>query len=205
MSGDPSLQDLKPHYPVLIIGAGINGCGLFRDLSLQGVDCLLIDRGDMCEGASAAPSRLIHGGIKYLETGEFRLVRESAMERNRLLRNAPHVVKPIETVLPVASWFGGIVSSALRFVGVKAKLKDRGAIITEIGLRIYDAYNRQVRALPDHQFWGSGALRSEYPSFARHIKAAGLYYEGRITHAERLGMELVMDGLAANPGSALRT
>ena len=205
MSGDPSLQDLKPHYPVLIIGAGINGCGLFRDLSLQGVDCLLIDRGDMCEGASAAPSRLIHGGIKYLETGEFRLVRESAMERNRLLRNAPHVVKPIETVLPVASWFGGIVSSALRFVGVKAKMKDRGAIITEIGLRIYDAYNRQVRALPDHQFWGSGALRSEYPSFARHIKAAGLYYEGRITHAERLGMELVMDGLAANPGSALRT
>jgi len=74
---------------VLIIGAGINGCGTFRDLALQGIDCLLIDRGDICEGASAAPSRLIHGGIKYLETGEFRLVRESAMERNRLLRKRP--------------------------------------------------------------------------------------------------------------------
>lgn len=199
------MQKIRPHYPVLIIGAGINGCGLFRDLCLQGVDCLLIDRGDICEGASAAPSRLIHGGIKYLETGEFRLVRESAMERNRLLRNAPHVVKPIQTVLPVASLFGGIVQSALRFAGVKAKLRDRGAIITEIGLRIYDVYNRRVQVLPDHQFWGSFALRSEYPGFARHVKAAGVYYEGRITHAERLGMELVMDGLAASPNSALRT
>ena len=73
MSDSSPLKSLKPHYPVLIIGAGINGCGLFRDLCLQGVDCLLIDRGDICEGASAAPSRLIHGGIKYLETGEFRL------------------------------------------------------------------------------------------------------------------------------------
>ena len=111
-------QELKPHYSVLIIGAGINGCGLFRDLCLQGVDCLLVDRGDICEGASAAPSRLIHGGIKYLETGEFRLVRESAIERNRLLRNPPHYVKPIQTVLPVKSWFGGIVTSAPRFFSI---------------------------------------------------------------------------------------
>lgn len=95
---------LKPHYPVLIIGAGINGCGTFRDLCLQGVDCLLIDRGDICGGASAAPSRLIHGGIKYLETNEFRLVKESAMERNRLLRNAPHYVKALEVVFPSKSW-----------------------------------------------------------------------------------------------------
>ena len=205
MPASQSITTLKPHYPVLIIGAGINGCGTFRDLALQGIDCLLIDRGDICEGASAAPSRLIHGGIKYLETGEFRLVRESAMERNRLLRNAPHYVKPLETVLPVQSWFGGIIPSALRFLGLKAKLKDRGAIITEIGLRIYDFYNRKVRALPDHRFFTGGRLRAEYPAFDRKIIAAGLYYEGRITHAERLGLELVMDGLSANPGSTLLT
>ena len=205
MPASQSITALKPHYPVLIIGAGINGCGTFRDLALQGVDCLLIDRGDICEGASAAPSRLIHGGIKYLETGEFRLVRESAIERNRLLRNAPHYVKPLETVLPVQSWFGGIIPSAMRFLGLKAKLKDRGAVITEIGLRIYDFYNRKVRALPDHRFFTSRRLRAEYPAFDRKIIAAGLYYEGRITHAERLGLELVMDGLSANPGSALLT
>ena len=201
----PSAPPLKPHYPVLIIGAGINGAGTFRDLCLQGVDCLLVDRGDICEGASAAPSRLIHGGIKYLETGEFRLVRESAMERNRLLRNAPHYVKPLETVLPMQSWFGGIIPSAMRFLGLKAKLKDRGALISEAGLRIYDFYNRKIRALPDHRFFSPARVRSEYPAFDKKIIAAGLYYEGRITHAERLGLELVMDGLAANPGSALRT
>lgn len=201
----PPSPPLKPHYPVLIIGAGINGCGVFRDLCLQGVDCLLIDRGDICEGASAAPSRLIHGGIKYLETGEFRLVRESAMERNRLLRNAPHYVKPLETVVPMQSWLGGIIPSAMRFMGFKAKLNDRGAVITEIGLRIYDAYNRKIRALPDHRFFGTARLRAAYPGFDRRLIAAGLYYEGRITHAERLGLELVQDGLAANHESALRT
>ena len=195
----------RAHYPVLIIGAGINGAGLFRDLCLQSVDCLLIDRGDICEGASAAPSRLIHGGIKYLETGEFRLVRESAIERNRLLRNAPHFVKPLETVVPVKSWLGGIVPSALRFLGIDAKLSDRGVVITEIGLRIYDAFSRKVQAVPDHRFFGPKRLRAEYPCFEKKIIAAGLYYEGRITHAERLGLELVMDGLAANPCSTLRT
>lgn len=205
MSGEPAVTVLKPHYRVLIIGAGINGCGLFRDLCLQGIDCLLIDRGDVCEGASAAPSRLIHGGIKYLETGEFRLVRESAMERNRLLRNAPHYVKPLETVLPLQSWFGGIIVSALRFAGLNAKLKDRGALITETGLRLYDFYSRKVQALPDHRFFGSRKLRAEYPGMAPHIIAAGLYYEGRISHAERLGLELVLDGLAANPQSAHRS
>ena len=205
MPRETPLKDLKPHYPVLIIGAGVNGCGLFRDLCLQGIECLLIERGDICEGASAASSRLIHGGIKYLETGEFRLVRESAIERNRLLRNAPHFVKPLETVLPMQSWFGGIVPSALRFLGLNVELKDRGALITEVGLRIYDFYSRKVQALPDHRFLGPRALKSEYPAFAPGIKAAGLYHEGRITHAERLGMELVMDGLDVNPASALRT
>ena len=193
------------HYEVIIIGAGINGCGLFRDLCLQGINCLLIDRGDICEGASAASSRLIHGGIKYLETGEFRLVRESAMERNRLLRNAPHVVKPIEVILPVQSWFGGTVASALRFAGFNAKLSDRGALIIELGLRIYDAYSRKIQALPNHGFLGPRRVKEEYPDFASTIKAAGLYHEGHITHAERLGMELVLDGLAANPSSALKT
>ena len=205
MPNDKPLSDLKPRYRVLIIGAGINGCGLFRDLCLQGVDSLLIERGDICEGASAAPSRLIHGGIKYLETGEFRLVRESAVERNRLLRNAPHYVKPLETVLPVRTWFGGIAASAMRFLGLKTTIADRGALITELGLRIYDIYNHEIRALPDHQFFGRSRLRSEYPNFAPNIIAAGVYSEARITHAERLCLELVMDGLAANSGSDLRT
>jgi glycerol-3-phosphate dehydrogenase len=193
------------HYPVLIIGAGINGCGTFRDLCLQGVDCLLIDRSDICSGASAAPSRLIHGGIKYLETNEFRLVRESAMERNRLMRNAPHYVKPLEVVFPTKYWLAGLKDAILGYLGFKARIRDRGAVLIEIGLQIYDFYNRKVRALPDHRFLNKSVLREDFPAITHEAVAAGTYYEGRVTHAERLGLELVLDGLAANPASALST
>jgi len=198
-------SSIKAHYSVLIIGAGINGCGTFRDLCLQGVDCLLIDRADICCGASAAPSRLIHGGIKYLETREFRLVKESAMERNRLLRNAPHYVKALETVFPSRSWFAGLIPAALGFLGFNTPIRKRGAILIELGLRIYDFYSRKVQVLPDHYSMNRARLRSEYPALAPDLMAAGVYCEGRVTHAERLGLELVMDGLAANPGSTLRT
>ncbi len=193
------------HYSVLVIGAGINGCGTFRDLCLQGVDCLLIDRTDICSGASAAPSRLIHGGIKYLETNEFRLVRESAMERNRLMRNAPHYVKPLEVVFPTKYWFAGLRDAILGYLGFKARIKDRGALLIEIGLQIYDYYNRKVRVLPDHRFLNKSVLREEFPSITREAVAAGSYHEGRVTHAERLGLELVLDGLAASPRSELAT
>lgn len=193
------LGALKAHYPVVIVGGGINGCGLFRDLAAQGVDCLLVDKGDFCSGASAAPSRLIHGGIKYLETGEFRLVRQSAMERNLLLKNAPHYVKPLETVLPVHSWFGGIVPSVMRFLGFKAKLNDRGAVITEIGLLLYDLFGRHFRTMPNHRMRLRRTMRAAMPELTPDIVAAGIYYEGRITHAERLGLELLLDGMADNP------
>jgi glycerol-3-phosphate dehydrogenase len=200
-----SVRQTSSHYSVLIIGAGINGCGTFRDLCLQGVDCLLIDRADICSGASAAPSRLIHGGIKYLETNEFRLVRESAMERNRLMRNAPHYVKPLEVVFPTKYWLAGLKDAVLGYLGFKARIKDRGAVLIEIGLQIYDFYNRKVRALPDHRFLSKSVLREDFPAITHDAVAAGSYYEGRVTHAERLGLELVLDGLAANPASVLST
>ena len=73
---------------VVVIGAGINGISTFRDLAMQGVDVLLIDRGDFASGATAASSHMIHGGIRYLENGEFRLVKESVQERNGLTRRA---------------------------------------------------------------------------------------------------------------------
>ncbi|MFN7197972.1 MAG: FAD-dependent oxidoreductase, partial [Hylemonella sp.] len=100
----PQLPRLRPadiagrHFSTVIIGAGINGVGVFRDLALQGVDCLIIDKADFAAGASSAPSRMIHGGLRYLEHGAFSLVAESTRERNRLLRNAPHLVHPLETV-----------------------------------------------------------------------------------------------------------
>ncbi|QYZ69549.1 glycerol-3-phosphate dehydrogenase/oxidase [Neotabrizicola shimadae] len=184
---------------VLIIGGGINGCGTFRDLALQGVSVRLLERGDICQGASAASSRLMHGGLKYLETGEFRLVKESLTERNMLLATAPHYVQPLECVVPVRSTWGGIAGSVARFLGMKARLDDRGFLITALGLKLYDIYGRALQSMPGSRMLRQGALRRMLPDMAAAIRGAGIYYEGHITHAERLGLELVLDSEAANP------
>ncbi|WP_027796732.1 glycerol-3-phosphate dehydrogenase/oxidase [Paraburkholderia acidipaludis] len=191
----------QPRVSVLIVGGGINGAGVFRDLSLQQVDCLLIDKADFASGASSAPSRLIHGGLKYLETGEWRLVAESTRERNRLLRNAPHFVRPLETVLPIHSFFGGIVPSALRFFGMQTKLADRGAIISELGLTLYDFLGRHERSMPRHRLALRARSLRELPSLDPTIKATATYFDAQVTQAERLNYELVADGMIAGDGA----
>src|SRR5258706_951804 len=103
-----ALKD-NPEISVLIVGAGINGIGAFRDLALNGVDVLLVERGDFCSGASSASSHMAHGGIRYLENGEFLLVREAVQERNRLIENAPAVGKPLPTAIPVFKFWSGLL------------------------------------------------------------------------------------------------
>ncbi len=190
-----------PRVPVLIVGGGINGVGTFRDLALQGVDCLLVDKGDWCSGTSAAPSRLIHGGLKYLETGEVRLVAESARERNLLLRNAPHLVKPLPTVVPIHSYAGGLWPGLKRFLGRRAKLADRGLLMIEAGLSFYDWLGRRHRTMPRHAVALRGAALRRFPSLDPTIVATATYYDARVTQAERLCYELVADAEAAHGGA----
>ena len=97
----------SPQVDVLVVGGGINGAGVLRELALNGVDALLVDRADFAAGATSASSRMIHGGLRYLENGEFRLVRESLAERDRLLRLAPHAVRPLPTTIPIFSRWSG--------------------------------------------------------------------------------------------------
>src|SRR3972149_3837129 len=117
----------RPEVPVLIVGGGINGVGTFRDLALQGVDVLLIERGDFCSGASAASSHMAHGGIRYLENGEFRLVREAVQERNRMIENAPHIVKPLPTVVPMFRLFSGLLNAPFKFLNLLIRLPPRSS------------------------------------------------------------------------------
>src|SRR5690606_4760317 len=118
---------------VLLIGGGINGISTFRDLALQGIDAVLVERSDFASGASAASSHMIHGGIRYLENGEFRLVKESVTERNSLIEIAPHYVKPLETTIPIYSTFSGNLSAPLRFLTHKSgKPKERGAFLNKV-------------------------------------------------------------------------
>ncbi|MES1212679.1 MAG: FAD-dependent oxidoreductase, partial [Leifsonia sp.] len=99
----------RPAADVLILGGGINGIATFRELALQGVDVVLVERGDYVSGASSASSHMVHGGVRYLENGEFRLVNEAVHERNRLLKNAPHYVRPLETTIPIFTTFSGLL------------------------------------------------------------------------------------------------
>lgn len=186
---------------VLILGAGINGAGLFRDLCEQGIDCVIVDKGDFGGGTSAAPSRLIHGGIKYLETGEFGLVAQSTLERNLLLRNAPHLVRPLPTVIPIFSWLKGIGPALRTLMGSTTAPRSRGAVLMKIGLSLYDAYGRRRRVMPRHELWSRSRALAEIPPLTPRIVAAGRYYDATITQPERLVWELLADGMRANPSS----
>ena len=89
-----------PVYDLAIIGGGVNGCGVARDASGRGLSVYLCEQNDLASGASSAATKLIHGGLRYLEYGEFRLVREALKERETLWRIAPHAVRPLRFVLP---------------------------------------------------------------------------------------------------------
>jgi glycerol-3-phosphate dehydrogenase len=183
---------------VVILGAGVNGAGVFRDLCVQGVDCLIIDKADFGSGTSSAPSRLIHGGLKYLETGEFGLVAQSTLERNLLLRNAPHCVEPLPTFIPVFSWTRGIWAALRTMTGSTTAPRSRGAVLVKIGLRIYDFFGARNRVMPDHRFLLRKRALEEMPHVTPDIVAGGIYYDAKISRPERLVYELVTDGLQAN-------
>ncbi|MEP6199858.1 MAG: FAD-dependent oxidoreductase, partial [Marinomonas sp.] len=87
-------------YDLLIIGGGINGAGIARDAAGRGLSVCLVEKDDLAQHTSSASTKLVHGGLRYLEHYEFRLVRESLIERERLLSIAPHIIWPMRFVLP---------------------------------------------------------------------------------------------------------
>jgi glycerol-3-phosphate dehydrogenase len=91
---------LSAEYDLAIIGGGVNGCGIARDAAGRGLRVLLFEQNDLASGTSSASTKLIHGGLRYLELCEFRLVREALAEREVLLRAAPHIIWPLRFVLP---------------------------------------------------------------------------------------------------------
>lgn len=204
MNRNEILSSLKenPNISVLIVGAGINGIGTFRDLAVNGVDVLLVDRADFCSGASAASSHMAHGGIRYLENGEFRLVREAVQERNRMIKNAPHIVKPLPTTIPIFRYFSGMLNAPLKFLGWMDKPSERGSIIIKLGLMMYDAYTGRNRTVPRHQFLSKGASLKKWKKLNADIVNTATYYDGLISNPERLALELMLD--AEEDGSNAR-
>ena len=180
-------------FDVIVVGGGINGIGVFRELALQGLRVLLVERNDFCSGCSAAPSRMIHGGLRYLENGEFDLVRESLRERDALLRNAPHLVRPLPTTIPITSVFSGLMNGVANFLGRSSRPANRGAVPVKIGLSIYDWVSRKRRVLPRHRFLSARETLRHWPKLSPKVRFSAVYYDAWISHPERLGIELLLD------------
>jgi glycerol-3-phosphate dehydrogenase len=188
----------KPEVSVLIVGGGINGIGTFRDLALNGVDVLLVEKGDFCSGASSASSHMAYGGIRYLENGEFRLVREAVRERNRMIENAPHVVKPLPTIIPIFKRFSGIWNAPLKFIRLLDQPSERGSLIIKLGLILYDAYTGKQRIVPRHQFFSRQESLETWKQLNPDIVNTAMYYDGAILQPERLAMDLLIDAETEN-------
>ena len=204
MNRQEILSALKknPEVSVLIVGGGINGIGTFRDLALNGVDVLLVERNDFCSGASGASSHMAHGGIRYLENGEFRLVREAVQERNRLLQNAPHLVKPLPTTIPIFKRLSGLLNAPLKFFGKLNRPAERGSLVIKLGLMMYDAYTNaqsRRRVVPKHKFYSRKKSLAKWDQLNPEIVNTAVYYDGAILQPERLGVELVLDAESESP------
>lgn len=194
----------RPHAEVLVIGGGINGIATFRDLALQGVDVALVERGDYVSGASSASSHMIHGGVRYLENGEFRLVKESVTERNRLVRNAPHFVKPLPTTIPVHRTLSGILAAPFRllFTHGRGKPRERGALLIKLGLVMYDTFSRDGGAVPRHAFHGRRVSRKKFPELDDRFRYTATYYDASMHDPERLALDVLRDGIRESSARA---
>ena len=197
-----ALKDTE-YCDVLIVGSGINGAATFWDLAQQGVSCVLIDAEDFGAGASSASTRMAHGGLRYLETGQFRLVAEATRERDRLLVNAAHSVEPLEVTIPLFSLAGGVLGSLGKLFGRQTRLSRRGLFLVEFGLFIYDILGRRSRALPGHRLRLSGQARRRFKGLHPAVRGTASYFDARISHAERIALELVRDGLEVANGRCL--
>jgi len=195
-----NLQE-NPTCDVLILGGGVNGAGLMRELALQGVKCVLVDKDDLASGASSKSSRMIHGGLRYLENAEFKLVSESVYERNRLLKYAPHYVKPLRTTIPITAWFAGMIKAPLIFFGFNVKVGGRGAFIVKMGLTFYDILTCRLRQTPWNFFMGKKRSLQEIRGLRDDIVCTATYWDAWITQPERLCVEMALEGCAVQKDS----
>ena len=162
-------------FDVAVIGGGIIGAGIARDAAIRGLRVALFEKSDFGSGTTAGSTRLIHGGLRYLEMLDFGLVRMDLRERETLLRIAPHLVKPLEFIMP---FYGNSL-----FYRCKMKL----------GMTLYDLLSYD-KSLPRHRFLTSAELKTLEPNLCRQgLQGALVYFDAQANSPERLCLENIID------------
>lgn len=172
-------------YDVVVIGGGIIGAGVARDAALRGLSVALVEKNDFGSGTTAGSTRLIHGGLRYLEMYDFGLVRMDLREREILLRIAPHLVKPLEFLIPfygASLWF-------------RTKMR--------VGMALYDLLSYD-KSLPNHRMLSAEETLAEEPSLRKEgLQGAAAYYDAQVSMPERLCLENIID--AERRGAEVRS
>lgn len=165
-------EDIRDYpFDLIVIGAGINGAGIARDAAMRGLKVLLLDKGDISNGTTQWSTRLIHGGLRYLEHYEVHLVRESLAEREKLLHIAPHLVKPLKFVVPIY------------------ERSKRGPGLIRLGMMGYDVLSFD-KSVPNHRMLSRDEALEQYPGLNPDgLRGAATYYDGQVEYAERVAVE----------------
>lgn len=169
-----TLRRTAQAFDLVVVGGGANGCAIAWDAALRGVRVLLLEKEDFGWATSAWNSRLIHGGLKYLEKYDVKLVRESLREREWMFHAAPHLVRPLRFVLPFY------------------ERNAHSRWLLQAGLLAYDALSWD-KSTPWHRVRSRTAALALVPGLNTDgLQGAGTYYDGQVEYAERLCVELAV-------------
>lgn len=165
---------MDTEFDLIVVGAGINGAGIARDAAMRGLKVLLVDKGDVGGGTSAGSTRLIHGGLRYLEHFEFGLVRESLRERETLLRITPHLVRPLAIVIPIY------------------RESQRGWATIRAGMIAYELL-AWGKSLPRYRMQSARETLRRMPGLrVEGLIGSAVYFDAQVEFAERLVVENVL-------------
>ncbi|MBI3558524.1 MAG: glycerol-3-phosphate dehydrogenase/oxidase [Deltaproteobacteria bacterium] len=173
------LKAAAPIYDAVIVGGGIVGGGLARELAIRGKKCLLVEKGDFASGTSSRSSKLIHGGLRYLEMFDFHLVFESLAERHWLLKTHPHLVKALEFNLPI-------------YEKASAPPGTRSSGLMGVGLWVYDALSL-FRTPFFHGRHSVQAMQKLFPKLRCNGLAGSYYYADAMMLDDEVVMETMLD------------
>ena len=168
------MSNTDTDYDVVVVGGGINGAGIARDAALRGLRVLLLEKNDFGSGTSSWSSRLIHGGLRYLEYAEIPLVFESLHERQRLRQVASHLVKRLRLNIPIY------------------EQSRRSKLIVRLGMIVYDLLSIG-KNIPRHRMLSRDELIEAEPGIRQEgLLGAAQYYDAQVTFAERLVLENII-------------